>query len=334
MSCDPKYLFLGITLLLNACSLAYKGTGKIMLGYAEDQGIPYILASDDVTLGCDMATAFTPFLLSFSQVSESPEHLAVLLYMMAGNCSEIQAWEQELRYIRAVHAKNSFEAQDARIAQQRFVHQAALRQLTGYQYLIVAIAEPGEQCPKFASYNDEFYWLIGLLDGLQAVINDIASGGYANVPLDIAAKVARGAGCLDNQKWWGVPGAMQAAVWATLPENESDDKKTQQMLDQAIQIGLDKGVGIPYVMAAQVFWGLGDFEQVKKIIRQFVQAKNSFSRNKSYKLLNKIAFLQIQMISDRLWTEATGKRTPMAKLGTFWDDTHKPVEMIDIDDLL
>ncbi len=305
-----------------------------MLGYAEDQGIPFILASDDAGLGCDMATAFTPFLLSFSQVADSPDHLAVLLYMMAGNCSEIKAWEQELRYIRAVQAKNSFEAQDARIAQQRFVHQAALRQLTGYRYLIVAIAEPGEECPEFASENDEFYWLIGLLDGLQAVINDIASGGHANVPLGIAAKVARGAGCLDNQKWWGVPDAIQAAVWTALSENPSHDKQTQRLLDQAIQIGLDKGVGIAHVMAAQVYWGIGDFKQVKKIIHQFVRAKNSFSRNQTYKLLNEIALLQIQMISDRLWTEATGKRTPMAKLGTFWDDTPYPVEMIDIDDLL
>ncbi len=329
-----KWLILSIAFLLNACTLAYKSTGKIMLGYAEDQGIPYVLASDDATLGCDMATAFTPFLLSFSQVAESPDHLAVLLYMMAGNCSEIQAWEQELRYLRAVHAKNSSEAQDARIAQQRFIQQAAFRQMTGYRHLIVAIIEPGTKCPDFSSEKDEFYWLIGLLDGLQAVINDIASGGHANVPLDIAAKVARGADCLDNQKWWGVPDAIKAAVWATLPGSEDDDKRPLQILEQAIQIGLNQGVAISQVMAAQVYLGLGDIRRVKKIIHEFVQAKKAFSANNKYKLLNQIALMQMRAISDRLWTEATGKRTPMAKLGTFWDDTYEPVEMIDIDDLL
>jgi len=329
-----KWLILSIVFLLNACTLAYKSTGKIMLGYAEDQGIPYVLATDDATLGCDMATAFTPFLLSFSQVAESPDHLAVLLYMMAGNCSEIQAWEQELRYLRAVHAKNSSEAQDARIAQQRFIQQAAFRQLTGYRHLIAAIIEPGTKCPDFSSEQDEFYWLIGLLDGLQAVINDIASGGHANVPLDIAAKVARGADCLENQKWWGVPYAIQAAVWAMLADQESDEKQPLQMLDQAVQIGLDQNVAISHVMAAQVYLGLGDIRRVKKIIREFAQAKASFSRNKSHKLLNKIAFLQIQAISDRLWTEAMGRRTPMARLGTFWDERNEAVDIIDIDDLL
>ena len=113
-----------------------------MLGYAEDQGVPYILATDDVALGCAMSEAFAPFLLSFSQVTTSPDHLAILFYLMAGNCSEFKAWDEELRYLRATYAKNTAEAQDARIAQKRLLHQAAKRQLVGYHYLTLAIAEP------------------------------------------------------------------------------------------------------------------------------------------------------------------------------------------------
>jgi hypothetical protein len=41
--------------------------------------------------------------------------------------------------------------------------------------------EPGGECPEFAAENDEFYWLMGLLDGIQAIINDIASGGQNGV---------------------------------------------------------------------------------------------------------------------------------------------------------
>ena len=85
-----KYLILCIPLLLNACSLAYKSTGDVMIGYAEDQGIPYMLATNDAVLGCAMSEAFTPFLLSFSKVTTSPDHLAILLYLMAGNCSEFK----------------------------------------------------------------------------------------------------------------------------------------------------------------------------------------------------------------------------------------------------
>jgi len=39
-------------------------------------------------------------------------------------------------------------------------------------------------------------------------------------------------------------------------------------------------------------------------------------------------------VSDRLWTEATGSRTPVGGLGTFWDDAPKAVPSFDIDDLL
>ena len=160
-----------------------------------------MLASNDVGMGCSMAEAFTPFLLSFSRVTTPPDQLAILFYLVAGSCTEFQAHEQELRYLRAIYAKNSIEAQDARIAQQRFLQLAARRQLTGYYALLSAMSEPGGKCPEFSADNDEFYWLVGLLDGIQATINDIASGGQVEVPMDIAAKVGRGAGCLDTERY-------------------------------------------------------------------------------------------------------------------------------------
>ncbi|MCK5190937.1 MAG: hypothetical protein KAR12_12870, partial [Methylococcales bacterium] len=106
-------LVLSFSVLLNACTVVYKGTGNIMTGYAEDQGVPYMLATDDVALACSMVEAFTPFLLSFSRVTTPPDQLAILFYLKAGTCIEFKAWEEELRYLRAIHEKNSIEAQDA-----------------------------------------------------------------------------------------------------------------------------------------------------------------------------------------------------------------------------
>jgi alpha/beta superfamily hydrolase len=68
---------------------------------------------------------------------------------MAGNCTEFKAWEEELRYLRAVHAKNSTEAQDARISQQRFLGLAAHRQLLGYHHLAKAFVELGYATLRF-----------------------------------------------------------------------------------------------------------------------------------------------------------------------------------------
>jgi len=327
------FILLSLSLLLNACTVVYKGTGDAMIGYAEDQGVSYMLATDDVALSCSMVESFTPFLLSFSQVTTPPDQLAILFYLMAGNCAEFKAWEHELRYLRAIYAKEPQEAQDARIAQQRLLGLAARRQLIGYRYLAKAFVEPGSECPEFSSADEELYWLIGLIDGLQAIINDIASAGMAEVPMDIASKVGRGAACLNNEKWWGTPSAIQAAIWMTIPGNRPADKNPEQILKDAVQMGLQQGIRMPQLLSAQVYLGLGKVEQVKAIIRDFKLIKQT-PVSQTYKTLNDVSSLQLQAISDRLWTEATGSRTPLGRLGYFWDDPVKAVETIDIDDLL
>jgi hypothetical protein len=51
-------------------------------------------------------------------------------------------------------------------------------------------------------------------------------------------------------------------------------------------------------------------------------------------MLDIVATKQVLAVSDRLWTEATGSRTPIGGLGTFWDDQSPAEEALDIDDLL
>jgi hypothetical protein len=330
----PVIVFLCSQLLLSGCTMVYKSTGDIMIDYAQDEGVPYMLATDDVALGCSMAEAFTPFFLSFSRVTTPPDQLAILFYLVAGSCMESKAWAEELRYLRAVYAKKSIAAQDARIAQQRFLIQAARRQLTGYHYLTAAMTEPGAECPEFAADNDEFYWLLGLLNGIQAIMNDIATGGSVEVPMDIAAKVGRGAACLDSEKWWGTPDAIQAAIWITIPGNLPAGKDPLQVLQQSLQIGMQQGMSVTQVLAVQVYLGQGDMEAVKQIIRSHAGMAQQTPANQQYKMLNEVSKLQIQAISDRLWTAATGKRTPLGRIGSFWDDPDKAVETIDIDAIL
>ncbi|RLA19697.1 MAG: hypothetical protein DRQ62_11540, partial [Gammaproteobacteria bacterium] len=277
-----KYLLLfvlSLPLFLSSCTVVYKSTGDVLLGYAEDHGVPYMLASNDVALGCSMAEAFTPFLSSFSRVTAPPDQLAVLFYLVAGNCIEAEAQEQELRYLRAIYAKNSTEAQDARIAQQRLLEIAAHRQLTGYYSLVAAQTEPGGECPEFDSDNTELFWLFGLLNGIQAILNDIASGGNIEVPLDIAAKVGRGAACLDNEKWWGVPAAIQSAIWIVIPGNNSAGSNPRSNLQQSLEIGAQQGMSVSHVLAAQVYLGQGEITEVKQIIRSYASLSKQAADN-------------------------------------------------------
>ncbi len=323
-----------ILIMLYANVKVYKYTGDLLIGFSTEETVPYVLESNDIDLGCAMSKAFAPFILSFSRVNTEPNELAIMLYLLAGNCSEIKAWEQELRHLRAEHSKNILESQDAKIAQKRFLHEAARRQLAGYNSLVLAIAEPGGKCPVFASEDAEFYWLIGLLNGLQAMLNDLASGSNANVPLDIASKVGRGASCLNNEKWWGLPKAIQVAIWVTIPGIKPADVDPLKTLDRSMQIGLQQGVRITQVLAAQIYMGLGQTDKVKTIIRRYQEPNTEIPIVLEFSLLNEITTLQLQAISDRLWTEATGKRTPFDGLGTFWDDPEKFVDTIDIVDLL
>ena len=327
-------LILFLQLALSTCSVVYKNTGDILIGFAKGETVPYVLASNDVELGCAMSKAFTPFILSFSRVTTQPNELAIMMYLLAGNCSEFMAWEEELRHLRSVHSKNVPEAEDARIAQKRFLTQAARRHLAGYQSLVIAIAEPGGACPAFDSDNAQLYWLLGLLDGLQAMLNDLASEGIANVPLDIASKVGRGSTCLDNEKWWGLPKAIQAAIWVNIPNDKPADVDPLNVLDQSMQIGLKQGVRVSQLLAAKVYMGLGNIEQVKSIIRSHKKARANTPSKPEFRLLDELATVQLQAISDHLWTEATGKRTPISGLGTFWDDPKGGVDTINIDDML
>lgn len=330
-----EYLILTIFLLVSVITLAINNTGKILVGFIEDHAVPYVLKTDDVAMGCVMSEALTLLIPSLAQMNASPYKLEVMFDFLSGSCAEFKAREEELRYIRAIHVKNVTEAQDARILQKRFLNLAARRQLKGYLNLELAFPEmPGNMCPDFTSWNDEFYWLVGLMDGLQAVLNDLASESSAKVPLDISLKVGRGASCLENKRWWGLPSAIQAAIWVSFPGHKPVGTEPLTMLDQAMETGLQQGMRIAQVIAAKIYTGLGNSERVKEIIRNNVQTRTSVSTNPDFLFLDQVASMQLQAISDTMWTETTGKRTPIGGLGTFWDDPKNTQDTIDISDIL
>ncbi len=324
-----------LALFFATTTIVVKNSGKLLVSFIENYAVPYVLKTDDVEMGCVMAEALTLLVPSLAQLNASPYKLAIMFDFLSGSCAEFKAWEEELRYLRAIHAKNVIEAQDARIAQKRYLNLAARRQLKGYLNLELAYPEvPNTDCPKLDSWNDEFYWLVGLMDGLQAVLNDLASEGGAKVPLDISLKVGRGANCLNNEKWWGLPDAIQVAIWVSFPENKPEGIISLDVLDKTILIGLKQGVRIVQVIAAKIHIGLGNSKQVKSIIRDNVSTRSNIATNPKFIFLDEVTTIQLLAISDMMWTEATGKRTPIGGLGAFWDDSQNTMDTIDIIDIL
>ena len=312
-------LLVGLFLLSGCSQLTYRATGQVLTHYSEQEAVPYLLASDDPDMACALSEAFGPFMFSFEKVGASAEKMKILLYMMAGSCAESRSWNPELRYLRALRRNDATETQDALIEQKRFLLQAAQRDYLSYSTL-VKIMGNGETCPRFANSQDEFLWLVGLLSGLQAVFADIAVEHQSNVSLDTTQKVAHAATCLDSARWWGVPLAIQSAVAASLPASDETIQAALKNLAVASAMGVKQKVRLAQVLEAQIYFSKGKTDQVKRVIREYAQEKKQTPADPAMKLFDQVAAMQLLAISDRLWTEAKGVRTPLSGFGTFWDD--------------
>ena len=331
-----KAALLGASLLaLQGCGMIYKTTGDVLMGFGSKEMLPYMMSDQDTRVACAAGEAQTPLLLAFERVGSDPNKLAVLMNVVASSCTDELALEQELRYLRAGKSQNIAEAPDARIMQKRYAAISARRQYASYQRLQAAFPIPeGENCSKkkLKTDFDELAWMIGNIGGMQAMMSDSTADGVVGVPRDIAARVERGIECIPSDKWWGVPRGVRAAIWNIVPMYAPANADPWAELDKAVKIGNQQGVrlgGAMYVLAA---YTKGDNERARQGIRDF--AANNKNLNAEFRMMDVMAETIVIGISDRMWTEATGKRTPVGGLGTFWDDAAKSQPSFNIDDLL
>lgn len=323
-----------IALLPGCTSLAYKIAGQQTIKFSKNEMVPYLLTYDDTQMACASGEALTPLLMTFEAVGADPNQLAIMVYTAAGMCAESEALNHELRYLRAAQQQNIVEAQDARIAQKRWHELAARRQYVAYQRFIRYYGEmkQGKCSPEIDDDFDQLMYLVGLVAGVQSVLNDTQSDQAVGVPRDIAAKVERMAACVDSNKWWGLPQGIRASLWNILPMLAPAGSKPMETLARVAKQGEKQGVRLGHAMWALSAYGNGDKELTKNIIRDFAAAGRTVKIADEFRMMDAMAAQMILAMSDRLWTEATGTRTPMGGLGTFWDD--KPKSAGNIDDLL
>ncbi len=326
-------LIVASAVLLQGCSVIYKGTGDVLVSYSKAEMVPHLMSYRDVGMACATGESLTPLLMSFAEVGSKPDKLAPLVFVSAATCSESKALEAELRYMRAMKRGDVSEAQDARSQQKAHAEQAARRLYQAYRRTVMVYGEPVEgSCPRLRSDFDELVWMVGLIAGVQSLLNDATAETAVGIPRDVAAKVERGAGCLDNEKWWGVPQGTRAALWNILPMLAPEGVDAWAELEKSTQLGFQSGVRLASALYVISAYGVDDPTRLRKGIREF--ATHDKNLNKEYALLDAIAGELILGISHRIWAEATGQRTPFRALGTFWDDAPKNSAVLDIDDLL
>jgi len=324
--------------LLSGCSQVVKSGANIALGFSEKHIVPPILAMDDADMACNSGNALTPAIMSTKDMGADPTRIAVLLYASSGICAENQALEAELDYLRASKAGRVSEAQDARIQQKRWAAIAAQRQYAGYQLLEKRWATKynkalGEGCPKMKSDLDQTVYLMGMISGLQAMTNDINSGGAVHVPKDIAAIVERGMVCLDNAKFWGAPEAARAVIWTLLPGAGDGKPDPYQTLKQSVQLGEQKGVRLSHALYAVAAQASGDDAKIRDALKTFATARSEEKPvNPQFRLVDSMAQNMVQGISDRYWTEHTGIRSGEDGMQRFWDDQDSSAELDDLFD--
>ncbi len=313
-----KLSFNSISLtLLIGCQTTYVPMSNALTKYTEEHATPYVLANEDAFMACSLGESFTSYFLSVERVTESPNRMGILLKTLAATCAEQRAWEEDLRFARAVYAKEPAEAQDAEIALKRLLALAAKRQYEGYVHFVHAFGEPDLGCPRFKNNQDEFFYLMGLVNGVQSIINSKLSDDISSIPTSVGNKVVAGSKCLNAEKWWGTPWAIEAAVWTSSPDSNPDNKNPLKKLKAASEFGLKQGVRLSQVFEAEIYRSTGDDKAAKQVIQSHAEALQIQPADPRLKLMDHIATLQLQALSDRIWTEATGHRTPHGKFGIF-----------------
>lgn len=312
--------------ILSGCSYVIKSGANVALGFSEKHIVPPILGMGDADMACNTGNALTPAIMATKDMGADPTKMAVLLYSAAGMCAENHALDAELRYLRASKAGQVTEAQDARIEQKRWAALASERQYAGYQLFAERWQSKykytlGDSCPTMHKDLDQTIYLLGLVSGLQAMTNDINSGGQVNVPKDIAAIVERGMACLDNNKFWGAPNATRAVIWTLLPGAGDGKPDAYQTLQQSMKIGEQKGVRLAHALNAVAAQASGDDARIRESLRAYAASKGDDKPvNPEFRLIDSMAGQMVQGIADRYWTEHTGVRAADDGMTTFWDD--------------
>jgi len=328
--------------LLTACTPIKRFGANQSLRFMENNLVGPMLESHDADMACYSGASVAPLIQSTSGMGADNQQLLTLLYLTAATCAEQTAFEQELRYLRASRSKQVEEAQDARITQKRYAELAARRQYQSYRNFANYYEQRfdiriGDSCPTFDQDIDELIYLLGLIQGLQAIQNDINSQNAVGVPKDIAAKTERAMTCLDNEKWWGAPMAARALVWNMLP-GSGEGQDPWQVLEQSRQIGERHGVRLAHALYAISATAKNDEQHLRNALRAFGStrtANSNFTLNESYAQVDAISSSTVMNNADRYWTANAGTRTPIGGLLRFWDEKQQPLDTaIEIDDLL
>lgn len=318
----------------------YTPTGDILSGYSESEATPYVMQMSDSQLACSLGEGIDPLVYSFSRVTDAPNTTGSLLMLLAANCSEQEAWEAELQYLRADYAGDVPAAKDAREMAKRLNAETAKRRYIAFQRAMSAYdydpSVEGAECPFLFESQDELTFLLGLLTGMQAIVNDANSGSRAGVPKSIAPQAERAAQCVDNEKWGGLPNSIRALVWLLIPDTRPDmTPEPWVVLERSSELGVAAGIRASMALEAVAAETFGRDDVLADVIARFAEAEDTIVVWQQYQLVDEVARDAIRFSSDKVWTEQYGHRTPQNRFGSLTDEPRlDETNVMDLEGLL
>ncbi len=270
----------------------------------KSRSVPRLAAIRDLDVACAFGEVGVAASLTISR--ERSGQALTVAWTMAGLCSELQAREAAIQARLAMARGDTAGASDGRIAAARLHAKAAERYQQAYQ---LALDEYGDadRC-RFLSRADEGVYLLGLMAGQLAQVNDGESGGVVSVPLNQIIEVGRASLCLDDEAWWAIPEATRMAGWATVPGSGPADLDPWQGLAAAAARGDALGQGIPRSLWLFAAANAGRADQVREILAAWPEPVEG--QPQEWALLDQYARQLARHEADLLWIAEEGHRAP------------------------
>ncbi len=330
-----------ILMALTACNIG-RTVDKVTL----KRIAPGMLAFPDVGMACTAGGALGPVLVGLGFASDGvkePKKSIILTMIAAGMCAERAAWDAErerlaLSYV-AQHGMPALSSrmQDLSLVGQRYHRDAAYRNFQAYQRTVEVFGAPNNfhSCPtKRLRDQDQLLFLLGLTAGLLATIHDIQAEQWVGVSQSIPREVEQASACLDDAKFWGVPGALSAVVQVSIPGAAKPGVDPWAALEAAAVRGETSGIWLGRALQLQAAVSTGKDELVWKVIQDHqlalmraagAEPGTAGAANPDYGLLNAYATSMIEYHSDLRYLENKGHRTPLGQLGQKPEPPPEPV---------
>lgn len=324
-------LLLGIIWLMTGCSVT-KMAGETLVEYTHDEAIPYLMGQGDLEAACNMGQSMGPVMASFNRVGVDPSNIGVATNMAAGMCAEFEQRAAELDRVRALYENRTNAAQDAMIREKMGHRLAAQRMIRGYEDAMKTFGDFSTECRKFDNKTDELLSLLGLASGALALLHDFNSEKSVGISLDVPGIIEKSAKCFSDDEWWGMPTALRASLWLSIPGAGPEGVDPIEAMKDAVKKGDAQGVQLARAMLVMMANTIGQPDVMCEAIAG-LPSEDTF--NHDYDMLNAYAVGMITHQADVVWTKNKGHRAPfMQPSCPGADEAPSNLSSSDVDDLL